>query len=405
MKKIASVAFLLLASLFASAQKFDYNVNFDYLLNNCEHGISRYFIDGVPYYPYQYSHTLHGVRLTPEAGVLLTQTPSLFHRLRVGIDVFKQMGEGRENLGLFREIILYYNIDAMFPGGGRLEGFAGCFPRRFCSGTGYWGPVFDSEYAWLDNNIEGFLVKYSRSSKIRAELVLDWPGMGGDAASPWRRERFQALTDGSWRFAGDFYLGWTGSFYHFAKAPNLDNVVDNHLLNPRLEWAPFTWLDEFRLELGGIFTYQCDRAVSSSVQFPMGLWSRQTVGKWDVTLSNRFYWGDDLMPLYDGSMSGVPYGRDLYHGAAGFHTLSSVPGWADWLTLAYCPRIAKWLSIDVAFTFHFGTPSGSLGFGVFRGCDQRLGVRVDLDTLRPHPKKPYRSRRYVREDKDKDNKI
>ncbi|MBP5559864.1 MAG: hypothetical protein J6X71_08885 [Bacteroidales bacterium] len=393
MKKIATVVFLLLASLLARAQEFDYNVGFDYLFNNYEHGQCRYTVGEESFYPYQYSHTLHGVRLTPEAGLLVRQSPSVFHRLRIGVDVFKQMGEEVENLGLFREIILYYNVEALFPEGRRLEAYAGCFPRRFCSGTGYYGPVFDSEYAWLDPNLEGVLVKYSVDRRLRAEIALDWQGMVGDAFSPLRRERFRIISDGQWRFAGDFSLGWTASIYHFSKSPTSNNVVDSDLFNPRIIWEPFTWLDSVRLELGGIFTYQLDRKSGWGPVFPMGLWSSQSAGKWDVTVANRFYWGDDLMPFYGWSFAGIPYGRDLYPAAAGFKTLRGTPSWADWLTVSYQPRIARWLSLDVAVTVHFGQPAPALGAGFFRGCDQRIGLRVDLEPLRPQPKAPKKHKK------------
>ena len=391
MKKILSVVLMLVSGVFAHAQKFDYNVGFDYFFYNYEYGISRYFIGEDSYYPYQHSHTLHGVRLTPEVGLLLAQSPSVYHRLRVGVDVFKQMGQEVENLGLFRELILYYNAEALLPGGRRLEAWAGCFPRRFSSGTGYLGPVYDTEYAWLDPNIEGFLIKYEIDKRLRAELIFDWPGMIGDDASPLRRERFRVLSDGSWRFAGDFSLGWTASIYHLSKSPTCNNVVDYDILNPRIEWTPFTWMDDLRLELGGLFTYQNDRANVSAPVFPMGLWSLQSVSKWHVSITNRFYWGDDLMPYYHSSFEGIPYGRELYVAEPAFKTLHGGPSWCDWLTIAYQPRIAKWLSLDLAVTVHAGQPLESLGFGVFRGSDQRIGVKVDFDALRPHPRKPKTS--------------
>lgn len=380
MKKIFSVVLLLAACVSAGAQKFDYNIGFDYLFNNYEYGVSRYFVGEDSYYPYQYSHTLHGVRLTPEAGLLLAQSPSVYHRLRIGIDVFKQMGQEVDNIGLFREIILYYNIEAYFQRGRHLQAWAGCFPRRFSSGSGYLGPVWDAEAVWLDPNFEGLLVKYSIDKRLRAELIFDWPGMIGDDQSPYRRERFQVLTDGSWRFAGDFSLGWTASLYHLSKSPMVNNVVNYDILNPRLEWAPFTWMDDMRLELGGLFTYQMDRASGNAPAFPMGIWSLQTVSKWNVSITNRFYWGDDLMPL--------DYGRELYVAEPSFGTLHASPSWCDWLTIAYRPRISKWLSLDLAVTLHAGQPVEALGFGVFRGSDQRIGLRVDFDALRPHPRKP-----------------
>ena len=77
MKKILSVALLLVSGAFAYAQKFDYNVGFDYLFYNYEYGVSRYFVGEDSFYPYQHSHTLHGVRLTPEAGLLLAPSSSV----------------------------------------------------------------------------------------------------------------------------------------------------------------------------------------------------------------------------------------------------------------------------------------------------------------------------------------
>ena len=301
------------------------------------------------------------------------------------------MGEGEDNLGLFRERVLYYNAEAYLPRDGHLEAWAGCFPRRFSSGTGYLGPVYDTEYAWLDPNIEGFLVKYTQGKKLRAELIFDWPGMIGDAESPFRRERFSILSDGSWRFAGDFALGWTASVSHMSKSPACNNVVDYDILNPRLEWTPFTWMDDLRIELGGLFTYQYDRANASAPVFPMGLWSLQSVSKWHISLTNRFYWGDDLMPYYDASFEGIPYGRGLYVAEPAFKTLHADPSWCDWFTLEWAPRIAKWLSLDFAVTLHAGQPVKELGFGVFRGSDQRIGLKVDFDALRPHPRKPKSS--------------
>ena len=155
-------------------------------------------------------------------------------------------------------------------------------------------------------------------------------------------------------------------------------------------------MDDLRLELGGIFTYQCDRAASPEPVLPMGIWSLQSVSKWHVSITNRFYWGDDLMPFYSSSFGGIEYGRDLYRGAPGFHTLHSSRSWADWLTIAYQPKITRWLNLDMAFTFHAGAPLKELGVGAFRGSEQRIGLRLDIDSLRPHPKAPRKPRKPVR---------
>ena len=378
MKKIAVALILFAATFSAGAQHFDWNVNFDYLFRNYEYDRSGNVYDD--------SYTLHAARLTPEAGLLIKQKSNVFHRLRAGIDIFKEMGEGRENIQLFREMLLYYNVEAAFSNGGRFEAVAGCFPRRFSEGD-FVGPYFDDDIIFYDNNLEGMFFKY-RNRHIFAELGLDWPGMLGDIANPSRRERFQVLSSGLWNFAGPFNFGWTGSFYHFACSPESPNVVDNHMLNPYLEWQPFSFMDVLRISVGGIFTYQCDRMNANVPVFPMGFYSRQTFGKWGIVVDNHFYYGDDLMPFYDYRFTGDIYGRELYMGDLGFRTRFGRPSWADYFRLKYEPRLTNWLDLSIALSFYFGEASEILGTPVYRGCQQSVALRFNLDVLRPHPRAP-----------------
>ena len=385
MKKIATAILFLAVCLAARAQKFDYNVNFDYILGNYEYDAS-----GERYHD---SYTIHAVRLTPEVGLLLPQSKHVFHRLRVGADFVHNMGEGAPLKSLPGELILYYSLEARFPGGGSLFAAVGNYPRRYLENDSYRTVFFDDDILYQDSNLEGLMVKYSRGNRIEAELALDWSGKLGDADNPLRRERFQILTNGSWRFASDFYLSWTGSFYHYACSPTCPNVVDNHMLYPRLEWKPFTWMDEFSLSAGGFFTYQCDRAVSMKPSLPMGLSLEQVVGKWGLSLRNRLYWGEDLMPFFESSFNGQPYGRSLYFADTAFHTRISAPSWADWLSLRYEPRITKWLRAGAEFTFQLGDNSRYDG-SIFRGWQQSLRLVLDLDPLRPHPAQPSKRKRF-----------
>ena len=367
-------------SLPAAAQKLDWNLNFDYLFRNYEFDRSSNIFED--------SYTLHAARLTPEVGVLVKQDASVFHRVRAGVDLFKQMGEGLKAADLIGEPVLYYDAEAAMRGGGRFEALAGIFPRRYCEGD-YVGLYFDDDILFYDNNLEGILLKY-RNNKVFAELGLDWPGKIGDDAHPSRRERFQVFTAGLWNFAGRFSFGWTGSFYHFANSPTNHNVVDNHMLNPWLEWAPFSFMDELRITAGGVFTYQCDRQHDMDLRFPMGFLSRQVVSKWGIVLDNQFYFGDDLMPFFETKFSDFPYGTELYRGDLAFHTRLSGPGWFDMVNLKYEPSLTRWLKLSVAFSFFLGEPPAS-SCPVFRGWQQSVGLRVDLDAARPHPKAPRSS--------------
>lgn len=383
MKKIALILLLIAESALLRAQKLEWNVNFDYLFRNYEYDRSGEVYDR--------SYTLHAVRLTPEFGLLVKQKDNVYHRLRAGIDIFKEMGEGLAAKDLFKEVVLYYNVEAAFRNGGRFQAVAGSFPRAFSEGD-YIGPFFDDDVYFYDNNLEGMFFKY-RNRHIYAELGLDWPGMLGDAANPARRERFQVLTSGLWNFAGPFSLGWSGSFYHFACAPDYANVVDNHMLNPWVEWSPFSFLDELKIAAGGIFTYQCDRVRTDQPVFPMGFYSGQTFKKWGVSIENKVYFGDDLMPYYSASFAGKAYGSDLYLGDLGFHTRLDHPSWADYLNVKYSPKISAWLDLAVVLSFRFGEASPDLKTPVFRGWQQGVSLKVNLDALRPHPKAPKAKKR------------
>ncbi len=374
MKKLFVSLFVCAVSVAAFAQQPDWNVRLDYMLCNYEYERSHRAYDN--------SYTLHAVRLSPEAGILIRQNDSLFHRVRVGADFYHDMGSGISVPGTLRELLYYYSIEAVTRGGGYIGAVAGVFPRQFAEGK-YAGPFFDDDILFQDNNMEGVFFKY-RNARFYTEAGFDWPGMKSPDV-PERRERFQLLTSGEWNFAGDFNLGWTGSFYHYSMSALYLNVVDNHMLNPWVEWAPKGRAEGFRLAAGALLTYQCDRKASPEPSTPLGFYSRQSFSRWNLILDNHFYYGDDLMPFYESSYNGKAYGRDLYFGDMAFHTRLDHPGWADFLTVKYMPRLSEWLDICVAVSLRFGEASESLGSPVFRGWQQSLAVRLNLEAMRPHP--------------------
>ena len=373
MKRIVSAIILLALSVSAAAQKFDWNVNFDYLVCNYEYDRSNNIFDQ--------SYTLHAARLSPEIGAFVRQGRNVFHKVRLGIDVFREMGGKNLLPDLLGEVLLYYNLEAKLDNGGTFEAIAGCFPRYFSEGV-YIGPFFDDDIIFYDNNIDGFFLKY-RNKRFYAEFGLDWMGKIGSDLEPYKRERFQALTTGLWNFAGHFNLGWAGSFYHFATAPELPNVVDNHMFNPWVEWTPESFFDELKVGAGVLLTYQCDRIDNMNIKTPMGFYSQQLFGKWQLFVDNHFYYGDDLMPFYSTTRYGRMYGNEeLYRGDLGFHTLRDHPSWADYLTIRYEPKLTNWLNLDIFFTFHFGEPSEELGSPAFRGWQQAIQLRFNLDEIR-----------------------
>ena len=104
--------------------------------------------DNREYYESDFSSsmTIFGARLTPAVGLSLSEKCGAEHRLMFGVDVMKDFGASPvselaaggqtqetasrlNNLGLFREILLYYRYDKLI-GKTALEIHAGIFPEE-----------------------------------------------------------------------------------------------------------------------------------------------------------------------------------------------------------------------------------------------------------------------------------
>lgn len=133
--------------------------------------------------------TIYGARLTPSVGLQVRQNANVRHKLMLGIDMMKDFGRhpsavatspehdrGLENTRLFREITMYYGIDAKL-GSWKLQAFAGMFPRAFSEGE-YSQAFFSDSLKFYDNNLEGALIKAS-NSRAYMEVAFDWNGMFG----------------------------------------------------------------------------------------------------------------------------------------------------------------------------------------------------------------------------------
>lgn len=362
-------ALLLMTGPGAFAQKFDWNVNFQYIFDNSEFD----YCNNV----FGHSETINLVRLTPQAGVRLGNDSTVIHKIRAGVQLRYDMG-CQTYRNLVESVPIYYSFTARMRRG-EFGAAAGVFPRSSQSEGEYSPTIYENKYLLRNDSFQGVLFKW-RSQRLFAELGCDWMGMYGDENHPDRRERFQIMSAGNWRFAGPFHLGWSGSFYHCACSPQYDNVMENHQIIPYLSWEPQCWFQEASVSLGGVFTYQRDRGAGKGHQCPMGLISKQQISKWNVGIQNTFYWGDDLMPLYEGSYKGSPQYADLlYFGEGCFHTRLDRPSAVDLLRIYYSPSINDYLHIRVAVILHLGEASASTP--VFRGWVQHASLIFDLDRL------------------------
>lgn len=337
------------------------------------------------------SMTIFGARLTPSVGIRLDQPEhGISHRLMAGIDVMKDFGaspvseilaggESGEtslklnNSALLRELTVYYNMRRT-AGNTGLELYAGIFPRKASEGK-YSDVFFSDSLRFYDNNLEGVLLKVTRP-KAYWEVGCDWFGQYGQV----RKEKFMIFSSGESRITDFFNIGYAAYMYHFAGSRKARGVVDNILLNPFVdfEFGSRMGLQSFSVRLGWLQAMQHDREFVGHYVFPGGGELEVGVRNWNVGISNRLFYGTDMMPYYDSSdTAGDKYGTRLYLGDPFYRVHDdgqTGPGLYDRFEVYWEPALGRYLNIKVSARFHFN------GFR-YSGCQQMVGIRFNLHEL------------------------
>lgn len=365
MKRILTFTICFCICCFAAhSQEFDYNAGFGYHFDNAEYSQSHNL--------FQPSGTVHLADFYAEGGFSFDSGRNMKHKVLVGFDVAKNMGEQSDD-NLNKELLLSYQMDVKTLWGSFSAVF-GCFPRTFSEGE-YCDALFGRDIYYTDRNFEGIFLKY-REKGFYSEIGLDWMGMYG----PDRRERFQIMSAGKWKMSDWLWFGWDASMYHFAGSEVFRNVVDNMMVHPYLQISPDVSMQKFSLSAGWIQKYDRDRSVEGSASFHGGALINLGLKNWNVGVENDFYFGQDLMPLFAGSNNGVKYGTDLYFGNRFYHT--QIEGFSiyDRAEIYYEPSITSWLDFRVSAIFNVGNPTQEFSF--FRGWQQMLSLRVNLEKIR-----------------------
>ena len=334
----------------------EYDADLQYIFDNREFSISD--DEFVP------SGTFHSVVFAPTVGFSIQQSPTVQHRLTAGIELAHDMGT-RNWADLPREPLIYYDVHVQARKGS-FEGLAGIFPRRFME-ENYSEAFFSGLYRNTDRNIEGMLLKW-QAPRFRTELTFDWMGKYG----PGSRERFQILSAGRMQATPWLSLGWTGSFYHFACSYEVNDVVDNHLLNPwvKADFSRRTEWQELSVQAGALAGYQRIRERSDKPTIPVGGEFKLVARRWNVALQNTTYVGADQMPFRRTiAPEGGYYGTALYFGTPCYKDFF------DLIEAAWTPQLTHYLSMRLAVRFYFGK------YG-FMGWQQQFSVRFSLDALR-----------------------
>lgn len=362
-----------------SKVKFLYDAYFDYKLDN------REFDEGNE--QFTESMTLYGARLTPSLGLQVKQNRNVKHKLMIGIDLMKEFGRhpsavanspecdrGLENTRLFREITMYYGLDADL-GRWNIRGYAGVFPRHLAEGE-YSQAFFSDSLKFYDNNLEGVLIK-ACGPKTYAEFAFDWNGQYGS----YRREQFNAFGFGKYSFNDFVSAGLAFKYHHYANAAEYGSVVDDAMVQPfvRFGFEKFCGWQDLSATLSWYQTFQQDRRQTDGKSNPGGAELTVSLRNWNVGIENRLYYGKDLMPFYnyvdDG---GFKYGNSLYGGspfyrivpvnAAGYH-------FYDRAEVYWQPHIADFLDLKLSIVAHF--PDGFK----YAGMQQKLSLIFSLDKL------------------------
>ena len=364
MKRLLLVLALSFFCLCSHAQRFTYDAKFDYIFLNREFDRSLNV--------FEQSGTLHAARLTPMIGVDWNQRRRASHSIRLGVDLYRNMGEGLPAGDVFNEVLLYYQAEVPLRRNATFSAIAGIFPRSFSEGL-YSDAFFSDEIYYLDNNFEGMFLKY-KSPSVYAELGLDWCGMKGVT----RREAFRIMSAGRVDLFGTnlFGLGWSASMFHYAGSQTVKGVVDNTLVNPYLvvDFSSVTPMQKLSLTAGPMVGYQWDRVAEPEARMPWGLESVLTAQKWNVGMENIYYRGDDLYLLYD------QYGESVYYGEPFYDWPWEGKSWFDKLSVYWQPRIAPAISLRVSVELFFGEVNEACEVA-YRGTNQKVTFLFDLEKL------------------------
>ncbi|MFR9650549.1 MAG: hypothetical protein SNG35_00800 [Rikenellaceae bacterium] len=260
--------------------------------------------------------------------------------------------------------IVYYSIKD-----DRWSIAAGLFPHSETMIGSYSTAFFADDYLFYDNVISGVMGRYSWQERSYVEMICWWQSQPSNET----REIFSLLSSANVAIGGSLYAGYSFSLTHFAgsKAEGENNVVDNALANPFIGFShKGRWL--FDMRAGVLVSMQRDRSYGNEWQMPVKGEVGFSLSRWGFTLDERFYYGDDLMPLYDGHPD-LYYANTLYMGDPFFRA----DGVYNRAEINYQYKFANDIvGIDVGFVTHFY--EGSLN------TEQRLRLTIMLNMKRKY---------------------
>lgn len=342
-----------------------YDTGFDLRFDNREYGNGTFSPSG----------TIFGARLTPAIGFTSGGYKSR-HTLTGGAVLMKDFGDvsvsGSE---VYRDAFFWYGYEKEL-GRDLVFGLTGgIFPRTMSRES--WSEAFFSERrCWYDPYMEGLLLSLD-GNRGRIELGCDWIGMIG--AAPEVKEQFMLFSAGHYRLPGRLKIGYNGYMMHFANSAAAPGVADNILAEPYLELelgGRRSFFREFSVRLGYLQSLQRDRTVSGKFDAPAldELTLRAVHSGFGVR--NSFYYGSDILPLYDNlDTGGVTYADRLYFSDPFFRIRQDSDGgkcgFYDRLEFFWASQLGRNLQLKFSAAFHFNS-------GSYSGSQQIIGISYNL---------------------------
>lgn len=303
MRRFATyISIFILFSLSCKAQKPDFYLNFDQILDNRE-----YFTD------YAKHQTIFGARINPGVSFLFDST----HQVRAGINYMYEFGG--KLLGVIPQIDLYYSYESE-----KLHAYFGSFPRRDVMEYPLF--VLTDSLEYFRPNMEGTSLRYNWAWGTVHGWV-DWTGRATENT----RESILAGIDATFR-AGMFYISPRTTRYHLARteAMNDSNRLRDDgsvLVLAGIDLSSRVPIDRFNFSSGIASTYVRAR--------PAGyLWFNGWLSRLDMKykifgIKGAYYRGGASPLLYgDRLYSSGNYGRiDLFVDPFKNPRISSKIGW------------------------------------------------------------------------------
>ncbi len=292
MKRILLIALLLGGAITLSAQKLEWNVDFNTIFDNREG--DRSMTD---------TKTFFQTQLAPEIGVSMFNGE---HRLMGGVVWTQPIGN--EWYGKRLSPTLYYR----YKGNVGWSLALGMFPRTLMHRQlpNY---IWSDSINYVQRNIRGFMATYE-SGNGYFEAVVDWRAM----QSTRQREAFNIIAHGEWQRPDAIFLaGGVAMMNHFALSKHPveeQHIVDNFIVNPYIgfDFSQHTVLDSLSFRIGALGSLTRNRQFGNNWKTPAGGWLDITLQWRWLEWHNTTYIGGRLYPYYSEFGSLLDQGEPFY---------------------------------------------------------------------------------------------